>query len=43
MRIDQTRAVVMQGLIPQQYIDTVRILSMMAGNVEASLAESRRA
>jgi len=38
-RVDQTRAVVLNGLSPDQYGETVRILSVMAGNVEAAIAE----
>ncbi|QSB13155.1 hypothetical protein JQS43_16095 [Natronosporangium hydrolyticum] len=37
-RVDQTRAVVLGGLTLDQYQETVRILSVMAGNVEAALA-----
>lgn len=37
-RIDQSRAVVMKGLTPQQYAQTVRTLAAMAGNVEAALS-----
>ncbi|MGP3975909.1 MarR family winged helix-turn-helix transcriptional regulator [Streptomyces sp. 8N114] len=37
-RVDATRAVVLKGLTPEQYTETVRILSVMAGNVEADLA-----
>lgn len=37
-RVGRTRAVVMQGLAPHQYAETVRILSVMAGNVEAAIA-----
>lgn len=37
-RVDQARAVVLQGLSPDQYGETVRILSVMAGNAEAAIA-----
>ncbi|WP_221179316.1 MarR family winged helix-turn-helix transcriptional regulator [Streptomyces botrytidirepellens] len=37
-RVDATRAAVLKGLTPGQYAETVRILSVMAGNVEADLA-----
>ncbi len=36
-RIDATRATVLKGLTPDQYTETVRILSVMAGNVESEL------
>ncbi|MGW2934239.1 MarR family winged helix-turn-helix transcriptional regulator [Streptomyces sp. NPDC055722] len=37
-RVETTRAAVLKGLTPEQYAETVRILSVMAGNVEADLA-----
>lgn len=37
-RVNHTRAVVSEGLTPDQYRETVRILSVMAGNVEAAIA-----
>ncbi|WP_067172411.1 hypothetical protein [Microtetraspora niveoalba] len=37
-RVDATRAAVLKDLTPEQYAETVRILSVMAGNVEADLA-----
>ncbi|RKN40084.1 MarR family winged helix-turn-helix transcriptional regulator [Streptomyces hoynatensis] len=37
-RIAETRALVLAGLTPEQYGETVRVLSVMAGNVEAALA-----
>jgi hypothetical protein len=36
-RIETTRAMVLGDLTPEQYSDTVRILSVMAANVEADL------
>ena len=39
-RINETRGVVLQGLGPEQYGETVRILTVMAGNVEAALAKA---
>jgi hypothetical protein len=38
-RVGETRATVLQGLTTQQYTDTVRILSVMAGNIESALAK----
>jgi hypothetical protein len=38
-RINETRGVVLQGLSPEQYLETVRILTVMADNVEATLAK----
>ncbi|GLY68378.1 MarR family transcriptional regulator [Amycolatopsis taiwanensis] len=38
-RIDATRTMVLNGLTPDQYIETVRILSVMAANVEAELTK----
>ncbi|WP_424527839.1 MarR family winged helix-turn-helix transcriptional regulator [Sphaerisporangium viridialbum] len=38
-RIDATRATVLKGLTPDQYAETVRILSVMAGNVESELSD----
>jgi hypothetical protein len=35
--IDRSRAVVMTGLTPHQYRETVEVLETMAGNVEAAL------
>jgi hypothetical protein len=40
-QINQSRAAVLGDLTEQQYIDTVRVLSIMAGNVEADLAARR--
>lgn len=37
-RIDGTRATVLAGLSAEQYAETVRTLSVMAGNVETALA-----
>jgi len=37
-RINEARGVVLGGLSPEQYAETVRILAVMAGNVEAALA-----
>jgi DNA-binding MarR family transcriptional regulator len=37
-RVETTRATVLKGLTPEQYTETVRILSVMASNVEADLA-----
>jgi len=42
-RVDQTRAVVVEGLTSGQYQETVRILSVMAGNVEAAMASHAQA
>ncbi|GII97510.1 MarR family transcriptional regulator [Sinosporangium siamense] len=40
-RIDEARATVLKGLSADQYTETVRILSVMAGNVEAELRDRR--
>lgn len=40
-RIDQTRGTVLQGLTREQYGETVRVLSVMAANVEKDLARIR--
>ncbi|MFJ9590424.1 MarR family winged helix-turn-helix transcriptional regulator [Streptomyces acidicola] len=37
-RVAATRATVLKGLTSEQYTETVRILTVMAGNVEADLA-----
>jgi DNA-binding MarR family transcriptional regulator len=37
-RVERARAVVLKGLTPNQYQETIRILSAMAGNVEAAIA-----
>ncbi|MGI5508729.1 MarR family winged helix-turn-helix transcriptional regulator [Streptomyces sp. CA-106131] len=37
-RVETTRAAVLKGLTVEQYTETVRILSVMAGNIEADLA-----
>ncbi|MFF4353076.1 MarR family winged helix-turn-helix transcriptional regulator [Streptomyces sp. NPDC001530] len=37
-RVRETRATVLTGLTPEQYSETVRVLSAMAHNVEADLA-----
>jgi len=39
-RVRRARAVVMDGLTPDQYAETVRVLGVMAGNVEAALRNS---
>ncbi len=39
-RVDRSRAAVMTGLTPDQYTETVRILSVMAANVEAAIASA---
>lgn len=36
-RVEKARAVVLEGLNPDQYSETVRILSVMAGNVNAAI------
>ncbi|MEU2612138.1 MarR family winged helix-turn-helix transcriptional regulator [Micromonospora sp. NPDC007271] len=36
-RVGETRQLLLHGLTPEQYAETVRILSVMAGNVEAAL------
>jgi DNA-binding MarR family transcriptional regulator len=36
--VETTRAAMLKGLTPEQYTETVRILSVMAGNIEADLA-----
>jgi DNA-binding MarR family transcriptional regulator len=36
-RVERTRAVVTAGLTPEQYQETVRILAVMAGNVEQAI------
>ena len=38
-RVAAARSVVTQGLTPDQYDETVRLLAVMAGNVEAALAQ----
>jgi DNA-binding MarR family transcriptional regulator len=40
-RIDQTRNIVLEGLQPSQYQETVRTLSVMAANVEAAIASRK--
>lgn len=37
-RVEDARTVVVDGLTPDQYQETVRVLSTMAGNVEAAVA-----
>ncbi|MFU8851531.1 MarR family winged helix-turn-helix transcriptional regulator [Micromonospora sp. SL1-18] len=37
-RVGETRQLLLRGLTPEQYAETVRILSVMAGNIEAALA-----
>lgn len=37
-RVEETRGMVLKGLTREQYAETVRILSVMAANVEADLA-----
>ncbi|RZU73643.1 hypothetical protein EV384_2060 [Micromonospora kangleipakensis] len=37
-RVGETRRLLLRGLTPEQYAETVRILSVMAGNLEAALA-----
>ncbi|MCW3815879.1 hypothetical protein ONA91_15650 [Micromonospora sp. DR5-3] len=37
-RVGETRRLLLRGLTPEQYAETVRILSAMASNVEAALA-----
>ncbi|GAB3434281.1 hypothetical protein [Actinophytocola sediminis] len=37
-RVDRNRAIVLGELTPAQYTETVRVLAVMAGNVEADLA-----
>ena len=36
-RVGETRQLLLHGLTPEQYAETVRVLSVMAGNVEAAL------
>lgn len=38
-RVGGTRRLLLRGLTPEQYAETVRILSVMAGNLEAALAD----
>jgi hypothetical protein len=38
-RVGETRGTLLQGLTTQQYAETVRILSVMAGNIESALAK----
>jgi hypothetical protein len=40
-RVDQTRRVALDGLTPDQYTETVRILTLMAANVETAIASRR--
>jgi len=42
VHVNETRAMVLKGLTPEQYAETVRVLSAMAHNVEADLAARRR-
>ncbi|WP_422745609.1 hypothetical protein ACN27B_15320 [Micromonospora sp. WMMD754] len=37
-RVGETRRLLLRGLTPEQYAETVRTLSVMAGNLEAALA-----
>ncbi|SDZ15219.1 hypothetical protein SAMN05444365_10645 [Micromonospora pattaloongensis] len=37
-RVGETRRLLLRGLTPEQYAETVRLLSVMAGNLEAALA-----
>ncbi|MEU5941112.1 hypothetical protein ABZ807_18400 [Micromonospora sp. NPDC047548] len=37
-RVGETRQLLLRGLTPEQYVETVRVLSVMAGNVESALA-----
>ncbi|RQW84059.1 MarR family transcriptional regulator [Micromonospora globispora] len=37
-RVGETRLLLLRGLTPEQYAETVRILSVMADNLEAALA-----
>lgn len=41
-RIAETRALVLEGLTLEEYTETVRVLSVMAANVEARLASEIR-
>ena len=41
-RVGAVRGQLLEGLSPQQYVETVRILSVMAGNLEAALAVRQR-
>ncbi|MEV0808170.1 hypothetical protein [Micromonospora sp. NPDC050200] len=36
-RVGETRRLLLRGLSPEQYVETVRILSVMAGNLESTL------
>jgi DNA-binding MarR family transcriptional regulator len=38
LRVEESRTVVAAGLTPDQYQETVRLLSVMAANVEAAIA-----
>jgi hypothetical protein len=40
-RVDRSRAAVISGLTPDQYSETVRILSVVAANVETAIASAR--
>ncbi|SDQ50178.1 DNA-binding transcriptional regulator, MarR family [Thermostaphylospora chromogena] len=40
IRVRAVRSAVTEGLTPEQYEETVRVLSIMAGNVEAALASN---
>ncbi|SCF34605.1 hypothetical protein GA0074695_5866 [Micromonospora viridifaciens] len=37
-RVGETRRLLLRGLTSEQYVETIRILSVMAGNIEAALA-----
>ncbi|GAA0939272.1 hypothetical protein [Nonomuraea longicatena] len=40
--VETSRATVLGGLTREQYAETIRVLTVMAGNVEADLARSHR-
>lgn len=42
-RVQRARAMALNGLTPEQYEETIRILSSMAGNVEAAIASHETA
>ncbi|MDM4718211.1 hypothetical protein QTQ03_00875 [Micromonospora sp. WMMA1363] len=41
-RVERARAVVLNGLTPERYQETIRVLTQMAGNVEAAIAHLRQ-
>ncbi|MFI6231808.1 MarR family winged helix-turn-helix transcriptional regulator [Micromonospora echinospora] len=40
-RVEEARALLMSGLTTEQYVETVRVLAVMAGNLESALPTAR--